>query len=283
LDIRRLSENAPNLRMSTMHMLAKAYLDTPNSKGQEKAGQILQLMDSEYGETVIVSLLKLDMLKRSEIPNIQAMHSVLIRLFRIMKVTAENFKICVHNINKLRILNPITSCEAMDGFLAMRLFNEQNVDYMEQISTLRVWTTLNSLDFADAIESLRGFLDFLEQNVKKPLAARTANAIHSVIWKSVEANTAQGRFQHAMELCQMAMCRLFFAAGEGNKAKLYRKIMVCSISVNNFILARQAFFSMSQGSQEHIQSQFLLYKVALRSSDKELGTFSCTRCAFLTV
>jgi hypothetical protein len=277
LDIRGLSENAPNLRMCTMHMLVKAYINMSNPEGTEKAAHLLQLMDSEYGDTVLVSLLKLDMLKVSESPDIQAIHGVLVRLFRIMKVTTENFKICMHNINKLRIMHPARSCEAMDGFLAMRLFNDQNAEYMEQISTLRVWTTLTSLDFSEAIESLGGFLDFLEQNIKRPLTAKTVNAIHSIMWKSIEANIAQSRFEQGMELCKMALCRLFSAAGEGNKAKLCRKIMVCSISTNNASLAREAFFSMGKESQEHVQSQFLLYKAALRSNDEELGmiTRSC--------
>jgi Meiosis protein SPO22/ZIP4 like len=282
----RLSQNAPNLKMCTMQLLTKAYLALNTKQSREKAKDLLGLMDTEFGkDEVIVSLLQLDFIK--SLPKLElqteitAFHAILIRLFRMMQMTKDNFKILIHNVNKLRTLSPETACQALDDFHGLRLFDEQHAEYMEQIVVLRIWITLNTADKSTCIQDLNDFFDLLEKKSNRPFNEKVANGLQSLLWKAIEANVTQRTFDTAEALCQLALHPLLDNAGEGNKAKLFRKLMMCALETNNYSAARKAFFSMSEASQNHLQSRFLLYKAALRSNDDELGTFNNTSKAIL--
>jgi hypothetical protein len=53
--------------------------------------------------------------------------------------------------------------------------------------------------------------------------------------------------------------------------------MQSALARADLVAAREAFFSMSEIAQANPQSRFLLYKVALRSGDDELGEIHAGR------
>lgn len=57
-----------------------------------------------------------------------------------------------------------------------------------------------------------------------------------------------------------------------NTSKIhYRKLLLCAIGMSDTVQARDIFDSMSTCNKEEVLTQFLMYKVALRSQDDKSG------------
>ena len=115
------------------------------------------------------------------------------------------------------------------------------------------------------------FLNGLHENISSPFSPPATHGAVTVLWKQIEIYASQGRFEISKHLCALAQHRLFQNCGEGNKGKITRKLIQCSIANKNWDSARQYFFAMPEAVQAMPQSQFLLYKVAIRSDDEQLG------------
>lgn len=63
----------------------------------------------------------------------------------------------------------------------------------------------------------------------------------------------------------------FANAGEANRGKFARKLIICAFSLNELDKAKSIFSSMSKGAQDHVLTRYLMFKVALRCWDCDLG------------
>lgn len=72
-----------------------------------------------------------------------------------------------------------------------------------------------------------------------------------------------------MPWCRLALHELFQNAGETNNAKFNRKIMICATAIGDLEQAREAFNQMPHRCQNEILSNYLLFRVALRSWDHQ--------------
>lgn len=52
---------------------------------------------------------------------------------------------------------------------------------------------------------------------------------------------------------------------------LHRKMILCALGMANLQQAREVYLQMSETNQKQPSTQFLLYKIALRCNDVELG------------
>src|ERR1700748_1758864 len=57
-----LTDSAPDLKLSTLHLLIKSLVDMGNSESIHRAQTLMELMDAEFGDKMLVSLLKLELL-----------------------------------------------------------------------------------------------------------------------------------------------------------------------------------------------------------------------------
>jgi meiosis protein SPO22/ZIP4 len=266
-----LSETAPDLKLSTLHLLIKSLLGLRTPDALNKTQGLLQVMEAEFGDKMIVSLLRLEVLAADSKPEPGIYHGVLLRLFRSIYLSRPNFKTIMHHLHKLRNIDPKAACKALDDFLTIRLFEHEKEDYVERAAVMRIWITTTALEAADMLQSLQHFFDILSKNLTVPFTTAATHAAQTLLWKVIESHLTQKRYDTALILCRIADQPVFSKCGEVNKAKLARKAMLCALGQNDTATAREIFFSMSETAQANPQSGLLLYKVALRSQDNDLG------------
>lgn len=61
-----------------------------------------------------------------------------------------------------------------------------------------------------------------------------------------------------------------------------RKLILCALGMSDPSKARDVYFEMSDSNKKDPSTQYLLYKVALRSQDPELGDLPFCTCMYLT-
>jgi Meiosis protein SPO22/ZIP4 like len=267
-----LTDTAPDLKLSTLHLLIKCFLAVRSPESLLRAQSIMELMDAEFGDKMIVSLLKLELLSANSKPDPDVYHGVLLRLFRSIHLSRSNFKTIMHHLHKLRNIDPNEACKAIDEFLTIRLFEQDKEEFIERAAVMRIWITTTTSTSTNMLTSLEELLGLISKNSKGPFSSAATHASQTLLWKVIEAEISQKRYDLAEKLCRMANHPTFSKCGEGSKAKLARKVMICALARHDLIAAREAFFSMPQAAQLHPQSRFLLYKVALRSQDDDLGS-----------
>ena len=225
---------------------------------------------------MLVSLMKLELLAADSKPEPGVYRGVLSRLFRSIHLSRPNFKTIMHHLHKLRAIDSNEACRAIDDFLTIRLFEQEREEFIERAAVMRIWITTTSGESSNVSSSLEEFLELVSKNSKKQFSSAATHAAQTLIWKVIEAQMAQKRYESAETLCRMANHSAFSNGGEGNQSKLARKMMICAIARQDFNAARESFFAMPDAARMNPQSRFLLYKVSLRSQDDSLG--ECNRC-----
>jgi hypothetical protein len=269
-DVSRLSEYAPDLKLSALHLFAKSLLALKTQESQSKAANIVELMDREYGDKMLVSLLRLELLATENYPDANIYCGVLLRLIRSVYLTKTNFKTIMHHLHKLRKISPDVACMCLDQFLSIRLFQTGTMEHIERATLMRIWITLTN-STAVIADELDGFLETISGNITSPFSTSATFAAQTLIWRTIEVYFSQKQYGSAERLCLLANHRLFEKAGEGNRGILFRKLMQCALGRQDWTQARSYFFSMHETVQVLPTSRFLLYKVALRSDDEDLG------------
>jgi hypothetical protein len=271
-DVNQLSEYAPDLKLSVMHLFTKSLIAIATPESRSKATNILELMDKEYGDKMLVSLLKLESFATESHPDGDIYHGVLLRLIRSVYLTKDNFKTIMYHLHKLRKINQDIACKCLDEFLEIRLFKTGTAEYIERATLMRIWITTSS-NTNITPDELEAFLENIAGNISAPFSTSATFAAQTLIWKTIEVCFSQKQYYPAERLCRLADHRLFEKAGEGNRGKLLRKMMQCALARQDWNQARTYFFSMHGTVQAVPLSRFLLFKVAIRSDDEELGKF----------
>lgn len=71
--------------------------------------------------------------------------------------------------------------------------------------------------------------------------------------------------------CSVALHDMFSNCGSANKAKFGRKRIICALGLNKPEEARLVYTSMSESAQNDVLTRYLMFKVALRLWDTDLG------------
>lgn len=276
-DLEHLSDDASELKVATMHLLVKSLLAMDKDESKNKAHDLVSLMETDYADKMVVSLLKLELLTSNQCPDPEAYFNVLLRMIRSIVLTQENFKTLMHHLHKLRKLNANITCKALDELLSLRLLANRKAEWIERATITRIWITASQDTGDEAITELTALLDSVLRGINNPFSASATHASQTLIWKKTETSLEAKQYNTAHSWCRLALHPLFDKGGEFNKAKICRKLMLCALSEQNFATAREAFFSMSESGQAAPESQYLMYKLSLRSGDIELATSSLER------
>lgn len=71
--------------------------------------------------------------------------------------------------------------------------------------------------------------------------------------------------------CSVALHDIFSNCSDSNKAKFGRKRILCALGVNKPDEARLVYVSMPETTQNDVLTRYLMFKVALRTWDTDLG------------
>ncbi|KAF2804066.1 SPO22-domain-containing protein [Mytilinidion resinicola] len=274
-ELERLSADAGELRLSIMQSLGMhAVLGEANFTNDGSVQSLLKLSDLP---------------EESDAHTIDGdqYYGVLLRMARSAVLTETSLKTCehpsiffyglteiriMHHVYKLKDQSNATACKILDDLIRIRLFGENNQDWIEKVTITRTWITTKGPHAEDMLEGLRDIFDEVSQNTKTTFSAPATHAAQTLIWKQIEYAYSQNEYQSSEAWCALAVHALFDKAGESNKAKIARKMILCALARKDWEAARDAFTRMSDFGKAEPMTRYIMYKASLRSGDAELAT-----------
>lgn len=176
-NLEHLSREGLELRLAILQALVSALLATGASADLDKATKLVKYIESEMGNRPVVSLLKLEVLRKTpaEIFDDDAYADVLRRLIKDFNSSDAEFKLIIHHIRKLHDKSPGAACAVLDGFALSLRGVDQNV-WMEKAVITRMWMITSQRDTNETIDTVRGVLS----NLTRPLSAEAAVTAQAV-------------------------------------------------------------------------------------------------------
>ncbi|ORY11635.1 meiosis protein SPO22/ZIP4 like-domain-containing protein [Clohesyomyces aquaticus] len=268
-DLEMLSSEAGELRLSAMQSLVQAYMKLKNPEAQRKAGDMVKILEADYGEKMVVSLLKLELITTADKIDASQYYTVLHRMIRSVVLNETNFKTIMHHVHRLKSCSQETSSKILDDLIQLRLFQEENQNWIEKALVTRIWVGTTGSGIQDTLDTLQDLFESIMRQTMYSLSAAATHAAHTLLWKRVEATYSQEQFALTELWCNLCLHPIFEKAGELNKAKIARKIILCALARHKYAAARNAFSKMSESGRDEPITQYLMYKVALQKGDSD--------------
>ena len=174
-----------------------AYMKTKTMETQEKAWQMMRLMETDFGDKMMVSLLKIELLSEAQTFDTTEFYNVLLRMIRTVVLNDTNFKTIMHYIHKLKDHSNTTACKALEDLIDVRLFREENQSWIEKAVITRIWIGTNNNLADNTLEQLQELFDTVDQNSKIRLSAPATHAAQTLLWKKVGAAISQEQYHVA--------------------------------------------------------------------------------------
>lgn len=122
----------------------------------------------------------------------------------------------------LNLLSVVHACKALDELIHMRLFQQENQQWIEKAVITRVWMSTSGEPDENVLEKLRELFDTVVQRFDTTFAAPATHATQTLVWKRVEALSKQKQNDTAELWCRLCLHPLFEKSGGQNKAKVAR-------------------------------------------------------------
>ncbi|KUI61426.1 Testis-expressed sequence 11 protein [Cytospora mali] len=266
--LQEMSRDAVELRMAIIQSLVGALMGLQTTDGIEKAHNLVKYMESEIGDQPVILLLSLEILNRSpaEVFDSEAYANILRRMIRTFRPKDSSFKLLTHHIRKLHTKSPTIGCSLLDEFLAS-LVKGGHSSWIDTVVVTRIYMAISHRDFEGNIDDAEKAL----LRVENPVGSDASFSVHTLIWKKIETNYSQGQYNMAERWCRLALSPVLVNSGPLNIGKLQRKMILCAIGRNDLDSARSIYYSMSEGAQGDHNTQYLMYKVAVRSGDRAMA------------
>ncbi|KAF2258604.1 SPO22-domain-containing protein [Lojkania enalia] len=271
-ELELLSSEASELRQSTMQSLISAYMKLKTEESQRKAWAMMSILDIDYSEKMSVSLLKLELLSSATHFDAGKYCTILLRMIHSVVMNETIFKTIMHHIHKLNAHSKVSACKILDDLIRLRLFREENQSWIEKALTTRLWVETTSQYPGNGPESLQELFDSIVMKTKNTLSPPATHAAQTLLWKRVEVAFGQEQYAVAEAWCNICLHQLFEKAGELNKAKIARRVILCALSRQDYAAARGVFSKMSDVGRNEPITRYLMYKAALHDGDAEFST-----------
>ncbi|KAL5459232.1 hypothetical protein PMIN06_002899 [Paraphaeosphaeria minitans] len=266
-----LSAEAGELKLSIMQSIVQAHMMLKTPDARTKAWHMLQLLEADHEGKMSISLLRLELLYSEIKVDAEQVYLVVHRLIHFVVLNDRNFKTIMHHVHKLKDQSAATACKIVDELISTRLFREEKEAWIEKAVITRVWITCTSFVAEGTLNQLRDFFDEVLRNAKAPLSAQATHAAQTLLWKQVEFTSSRGQHEEAEAWCGICLHALFILAGEINKSKIARKMIMCALARHDYAAAREIFSKMSDPGLEDRMTRYLMYKVALQGNDPDLA------------
>ena len=266
-----LSSDAGELRMSIMHSMVKSLSQSGGDGNRRKAWNIIQELSTEYGDKLMVLLLKLNLLATDPVPSAEDYRETLQRIARTVHLTDSNVGTILHHVHKLKAWNFNMAHNVLVTFLVDRLFGGENESWLEKTLITIVWNGTTSANVPSVVSILNEVFDDLAASWSKALSPSATHAAQILLWKRIEAAYNQDQYESAESWCRLSLHEIFGNCGSTNIGKLQRKLILCALGMSKATKAREIASTMSAANQSDESTQYLLYKVALRCQDSEMA------------
>ncbi|PHH75866.1 hypothetical protein CDD83_4348 [Cordyceps sp. RAO-2017] len=269
----RLSVRGLELRLAICHGRVQSLIGVGSPESLREADDLVAYVESELGDRPIVLHWRLEILRQApgELFDAEAYTSVLRRMVRCFDHSDDMFYFLLHQMAGLRDRSPRLACGLLDELLKQHVLQSANVAWINKAMARRAWMATADSDCEASLKTLRSLLDSALDGLSGPVKPDAAGAVHSLVWKRVEALFAGQQFVAADAWCELALHDLFASGGEANAGKFGRKRILCALRLNDPERAKDAFHRMPRGPQDDVLTRYLMFKVSLLGWDHELG------------
>lgn len=125
-------------------------------------------------------------------------------------------------IQTLNMNSNVYACKALDELLKSRLIRDEHGPWIEKAIITRIWISTSDAHAENALEQLQQIFDLLVQESNFSLSAPATHAAQTLLWKKVEAATAQDQDDTAEAWCRLCLHPILEKAGAQNKVKVTR-------------------------------------------------------------
>lgn len=174
-----------------------------------------------------------------------------------------------------------SACSALDDLIILRLLEDDKDEYIQKAFMTRVWITTESTVESDnnttpnitsTCETLKQLMDSMHSRLHFPLSAKATHAAQTLLWKRIDASFKSEDSDMAHVWSNLTIHPLLSSSsGEGNAAKLARKVITCAIARQDLEAAKATFNQMPEGVRDEPLTRYLAYKIALRDGDEALA------------
>ncbi|KAL6711348.1 sporulation-specific protein 22 [Coniothyrium glycines] len=264
------SPEAGELRLSTMHNIVQAHMKLRTPESKDKAWQMVKLLETDFGDKMIVLLLKIELLSEAETMDTPEFYNVLLRMIRTVVLNDANFKTIMHHIHRIKEHSIGTACRILEDLIEIRLFREENEKWIEKALVTRIWLGSIAGMNENTLEQLQELFESVGQQ-SISLTAPATHAAQTLLWKRVEAAFSLEQYDAAEAWCRVCLHPIFDKAGAQDKAKVSRKIIQCAIARQDYSVAQEAYQKMPDSGKEEPVTGYLMYKACLQSGNTDLA------------
>ncbi|KAF1951086.1 SPO22-domain-containing protein [Byssothecium circinans] len=268
-ELELLSAEAGDLRLSIMLSIVQSHMKLKSHESRDKAWNMVSLLEVDYEEKMAVALLKLEMLFSEASIDAQKLYPVIHRMIRTVILNEKNFATIMHNIHKLKDHSARTACKLIDELIEIRLFREEKDAWIEKAVVTRVWICCSTLAEDDALEQLQELFDTVARSIKGSFAAQATHAAQTLLWKRIEALCSRTEHAVAEKWCRLCLHPLFDKAGDVNKSKIARKLILCAQAQHDHAAAREVFTKMPETGRNDRITRYLMYKTGLHLGESD--------------
>lgn len=200
-DLDQLTRDALELRTAIMQAHVTALINLETNEGFMKADSLIQSLQSEMGSTMVVLVLKLELLTKAlaEIFDSDAYATILSQIIACFsqKVLAMDlvgqspgdpeFRLIMHHIGKLHDKSTSLGCAVLDDFI-LALSQCAHDEWIGCLVTKRVWMATHRGDSVKSVEAAQAALSHVQQ----PLSADATVAVQTVSDISMSARKHVG-------------------------------------------------------------------------------------------
>ncbi|XPS72064.1 sporulation-specific protein 22 [Ascochyta lentis] len=267
-----LSPEAGELRLSIIQGLVKANTKLGTPGAFDKAWNLIKLMEADYGDKLVLSLLKLELISVEQNVDESDYYNVLARMIRTIVLNDANFKTIIHHVHKLNDFSNVYACKALDDLITIRLIREENASWIEKAAITRTWISTSKLPAENILEQLQQMFDTVLEESSSSFSASATHAAQTLLWKKVEESSAQEQYDAVEAWCRLCLHPVLEKAGAQNKVKIIRKIIQSALWRQDYVAARSAYCNISEIGRDEPVTRYLMYKVGLRSGDADFAS-----------
>lgn len=241
--LEQLSRDAIELRLCICQGQINALLATNTPANFQKAESMVAFIESEQGDTLLVLMLRLELLLKgqSEVFDSDAYAGILRRMTATLEITDSIFKLVMAHIRRLGAKSPSLACGMLNEFLVARVLPSGKEEWIERVTVTHTYMSTTHRDVPETLEGLRNLYDSVQGGAARPLGAKAALGILTVLyypspsyhiaiclscfqllWKKIESNLQQENTEVAQEWCRLALHQALVQCGPNNAAKVAR-------------------------------------------------------------
>ncbi|KAL9030876.1 MAG: hypothetical protein Q9196_001049 [Gyalolechia fulgens] len=265
-----LSTDASALRGCIVHTLVHALLKQRCEENNLRAWNIIRELERETENPITVSLLKLQVLTGDQ-SSAQDYHDVLVRVIRQIHLSDLNVKTILHHVHELRRRSARLAHSALAALLSERLLAINEIAWVERTLITILWNCTTSTDLGDMTDQLKELLSQVASGTHSTLTTSATHAAQILMLRRIETFYSQGDYDQADVWCRLALHNIFSNSGTSNVGKLQRKRLLCALAKADFATCRNIHHHMSKSTVGDLSTQYLVYKVALRTKDVGLA------------